>query len=236
MTRSSIASAGGSVVELALTIDRGEVLHFLGYPEAQHPPERIESLLDEALHDARHLASGRGVWVRLPGERAAELSLEPVDATGLVVGLVTIGDRLESRASELLANGDTTSALLLDAAGSAAVEEAADRLGAIIAGHPLEDESRLAEEQGKRAGHVSCRISPGYGRWPIQAQEHLFELLPHSALHVSLLRSMLMVPRKSISFAMWLGADARPIAGLSGCSRCELERCRYRRVSGTENR
>ena len=40
----------------------------------------------------------------------------------------------------------------------------------------------------------------------------------------------MMVPRKSISFAMWLGARERPAAGLAGCIRCTLEHCRYRRV------
>jgi len=207
-------------IPLTLTVERDDVLHFLGYPFAQEPAERIDSLLAKMLPEARQLVQARGGFVHLPVERAAEVGLEQIDAAGLAIGIVSIGDAIERRVAELLSEGATTEALLLDAAGSAAVEEAADRLSVVITGGHATD-----------ARHVSCRISPGYGRWPLRSQISLFKLLPHGEAGVSLLPSMLMVPRKSISFAMWLGADARPIAGLSGCARCELERCRYRRTA-----
>jgi hypothetical protein len=210
-------------IALPLTIEREEIIHFLGYPSGGRAPERIEALLARTLAEARGLARARGVFVPLPVERATEVGLERIDATGLVIGMVTVGDGIECRAAEALERGAATEGLLLDAAGSAAAEEAADRLGAIISG----DET--AEPR-----HVSCRVSPGYGRWPIEAQASLFERLPHEAIGLTLLPSMLMVPRKSISFAMWLGADARPIAGLAGCARCRLERCRYRREPMSE--
>lgn len=214
-----------SVVSLQVTIERDEVLHFLGYPEGQKPFGRIAGLLGETLREARRLVRPRGVFELLPVSRAADLGVEALDATRLVAGLVTIGDGIESRSTELLRAGAVTEALLLDAAGSAAAEEAADRLGALIAGNGAAGPPGSLSP----ASHLSCRISPGYGTWPITSQRALFELLPHEALGVELLPTMLMVPRKSISFAMWMGADARPIAGLSGCARCALEHCRYRR-------
>jgi len=217
----------GTVVSLPVTMERDAVLHFLGYPEGQKPFGRIASLLGDMLREARRLVRPRGVFELLPTDRAHDLDLEPVEATRLVAGIVTIGDGIESRSTELLRTGSVTEALLLDAAGSAAAEEAADRLGALIAGESGKESSASLS----RASHPSCRMSPGYGKWPITAQRALFDLLPHAAIVVELLPTMLMVPRKSISFAMWLGADARPIAGLSGCGRCELEHCRYRRVS-----
>lgn len=215
----------GPVVSLPVAVERDEVLHFLGYPEGQKPFGRIAGLLSETLREARRLVRPRGVFELLPTTRASELGLEALDATRLVAGLVTIGDGIESRSTELLRAGAVTEALLLDAAGSAAAEEAADRLGALIAG----DSHEKSSGELSRASHLSCRISPGYGKWPITAQRALFDLLPHKALGVELMPTMLMVPRKSISFAMWLGADERPITGLSGCARCELEDCRYRR-------
>lgn len=213
------------VVPLEVAIGREEVLHFLGYPEDRKPFGRIAGLLGDMIREARRLVRPRGVFEMLPVDRAAELGLEPVDAVRLIVGLVTIGGGLEARSTEMLRRGEVTEALLLDAAGSAAVEEAADRLGALIAG----DRGDELGDVGLRASHLSCRISPGYGRWPIASQRALFGILSHEILGVELLPTMLMTPRKSISFAMWLGADARPIAGLSGCTRCELESCRYRR-------
>ena len=174
---------------------------------------------------ARARAEAGGAWRSVPLEDCEELQLEPIPCEGLVIGLVTVGPTVETLASECLRAGDALGALLFDAAGSAAVEEAADRLGAAIgtdlAGGPAAG--------GWPAARLSCRVSPGYGRWRLSAQPALFARLPHAALGVELLPSFLMRPSKSISFAMWLGAGQRPLAGLSGCARCELEECRYRR-------
>jgi len=226
------------VVRLPVAIRDADVLHFLGYPEGHRPPIRTRRHIQGLLDEARSLSEGRGIYRHLPVAAAGEVGLESIPATGLVIGLVTVGSGIEMRATELADGGNPTAALILDAMGSAAVEEAADRLGAVItsrlgaaahapAASPGLDFSRDAD--GPVPG-PSCRISPGFGRWPLQAQAPLFERLPHTAVGVRLLPSLLMVPRKSISFAMWLGSVARPVAGLSGCDRCGLEHCRYRRA------
>lgn len=209
-------------IELAITIRHPDVLHFLGYPEGRAPGGQLAERLDALLTLARGIARPRGCYRTLPVEAAPDLRLEPMEAERLVIGLVTIGAGIEEQASHLARDGDTVGALLLDAIGSAAVEEAADRLGAVITG------AEVASDEDAPA--LSCRISPGYGRWPIEAQTALFDYLPHAALGVTLRPSLMMAPRKSISFAMWLGSDARPIAGLSGCDRCLLTTCRYRRT------
>lgn len=215
----------GKLTELPVSIRHEEVLHFLGYPEGQAPAERIERLMDDAICEARELVVPRGLFVRRPIEAAPEVGLVAIDASDLAIGLVTIGAELDGRVDELVASGAPTRALLLDAAGSAAVEEAADRLGALIAGESRGDAGVTP------AARVSCRVSPGYGTWSIESQAAIFRVLPHTRLGVALLPTMLMTPRKSISFAMWLGADRRPLSGLSGCARCGLEHCRYRRTN-----
>lgn len=225
-------------IDTALTLPREDVLHFLGYPEGREPQPRIAALLADCLHEARSLVQGRAVWTTLPVEEAAEVGLAPLPASGLVIGLVTAGAEIVAAASARMARGEATAALVLDACGSAAAEEAADRSSAAI----LASIGGLGGLGGlggptaaptDRAAAVSCRISPGYGNWPLAAQPALFARLPHAEIGVHLDPSLLMVPRKSISFALWLGADARPLAGLSGCARCELESCRYRRVTGS---
>jgi cobalamin-dependent methionine synthase I len=175
-----------------------------------------------------------------------------VAAEGLVIGLVTAGPAIESRASELLAKGELTRAVLLDAAGSAAAEAAADELGrrlsegAAAEADPTASANEAAAQDGERqlvdddAGRsprsergrdsrVSCRLSPGYGRWTLRWQRELFARLPHHELGVELNESCLMLPRKSVSFAMWLGARERIAQGIAGCSDCTLGQCRYRR-------
>jgi len=216
----------------AITLRRDDVLHFLGYPAGRQPAPGIERLLAAAIDEARSLSAPRAAWRRLAIDAAPAIELDPVPAEGLVVGLVTAGRAIEDRAAERLAAGDATGALLLDAAGSAAVEEAADRVSAAIVvelggGDP--GSAFRVDDRESGGGHVSCRISPGYGRWRLSAQRALFDRLPHRELGIELGQSLLMTPRKSVSFAMWVGADARPLSGLSGCARCELETCRYRR-------
>jgi hypothetical protein len=247
-------SARTHFVDSSLSVARADVLHFLGYPEGHEPRPRIADLLDECLAEARGLVRGRGVWTTLDPDEAPAIGLEPVAAKGLVIGLVTAGAAIVAAASARMERGDATGALLLDACGSAAAEEAADRISAAIvaalsAGAGSAGVAAIATGTANTANtadtadssavdaegpaRVSCRISPGYGGWQLASQEALFARLPHRAIGVRLEHSLLMVPRKSVSFAMWLGADARPLAGLSGCARCELESCRYRREPRT---
>jgi hypothetical protein len=221
--RAAASSAGSSVIvsSLRLSIRESDVLHFLGYPKGRRPARRLELLLMDVLHEARGLAAARGAFRTLPVSSAAEVGLETERADGLVLGLVTVGAGIEQRVTKLLGRGEASRALLLDAAGSAAVEEAAHRLSVRVVG-------------GKTSAgaDVACRISPGYGRWPLSAQRALFARLPHDVLGVSLNPSMMMIPRKSISFALWIGAPAAPRSGLSGCDTCGLPQCRYRRTAG----
>ncbi len=155
-----------------VALRREDVLHFLGYPDGREPAPALARLLDRAITEARRLARPRAAWRRLPIGEAPAVELDPLAAAGLVVGLVTAGRQIEELAAERLAAGDATSALLLDAAGSAAVEEAADRAGAAIVAELDGGDPLAALFAGDRAsgGHVSCRISPGYGRWALSAQ------------------------------------------------------------------
>lgn len=218
-----MSSGEGVPIALAAELRREEVLRFLGYPAGHRPAPRVEADLARALAAARSLVEARGVYRRLPAARAADAGLPPLGdsapADVLVLGLVTAGERLERRGAELARLGRSAEALLLDAAGSAAAEEAADRLCALVAGAALEPAS---------AERLSCRVSPGYGDWPLAAQRLLFGLLPHSEVGVELLPSLMMRPRKSVSFAMWLDAGGRPVPGLSGCGYCLLDRCAFR--------
>lgn len=223
MSSAASSSAGPPVIvsRLRLSIRESEVLHFLGYPKGRRPATRLEPLLKDVLREARSLAAACGGFRKLPVSSAGEVGLSAEHADGLVLGLVTAGGGIERRVTELLGRGEDSRALLLDAAGSAAAEEAANRLSAQVVGARTEGEL-----------DVGCRVSPGYGHWPLSAQEALFSFLPHEALGVSLNSSMMMVPRKSISFALWIGAESAPRSGLSGCLTCGLPHCRYRRSAG----
>jgi hypothetical protein len=212
-------SPPATIVDLPLALPRAPVLRFLGYPAGRQPAAATARRLGEALIEARGLARARGAWRAVSVSRAPEVGLEAIEAGGLVLGLATAGGRIETRAAKCVHDGDPLGALLFDAIGSAAAEEAADRLSAaVMAG------ARAAERMPAEA---SCRISPGYGRWALSAQRALVALLPD--IGVRLTPAQMLVPRKSTSFALWLDAKVPPRAGLSGCAVCGLQSCRYRR-------
>ena len=228
--------APSSVDDLPLLLPLAEVWRYLSYPEGQTPPERTEERIARELETARRWMRARGLYRVDPPEEAALIGLPPiVDAArddpldsrpaAVALGLVTIGPVLEEMVRHRLAADDALGALILDAIGSAAAEEAADRLCARVcaATAPSADDAEVGTFSG-------CRLSSGYGEWPIEAQRKVFARLPHDEIDVHLLSSMLMVPRKSISFALWLGADGRPRTDLGGCARCPNRTCRHRRA------
>jgi hypothetical protein len=204
-----------TALALGIELRREDVLHFLGYGGRGVPGPRIEEALGLAIEEARPLAVPRGVHGVHPPGCAGPLGLEIRPGGRLALGLVTIGDALERQVTSLLAQGEATRALLLDAAGSAAAEEAAATL-----------------ERRIRGGKPARRFSPGYGAWPITAQRALFELLPHEEIEVRLLPSCLMTPRKSVSFAVWLGEEDAAVGedacGPARCEICGLTSCAYR--------
>ena len=218
MTHAGLAPA------LPVGIQRLDVLHFLGYRGQGLPSARVAQALGEVMEQGRSRVTACGVHRTVRADEVASLGLAPIPRAALALGLVTIGPALEHEVSRLLARGETTRALLLDAVGSAAAEEAADLL-----------EGRMRERAvggSSRAGAASRRFSPGYGRWPLTAQPALFALLPHADIQVDLLPSCLMAPRKSVSFAVWLGPGDDPHAPEAcrtrRCAECDLTNCLYR--------
>lgn len=211
-----------------------ELTAFLDYPAGREAPARIRRLFPAIIEEAAGIVDARGIAGRFAPGDAIQLGLEPVEAESLVLGIVTIGPELEARVSALAKRGEVVRGVLLDAAGSAAVEQAADRLSeAVIATSGALCAGDLAALRGGHAGAIPCRWSPGYGSWPLTAQAAIFARLPHDALGVHLLPSMLMQPRKSISFAMWLGGGAEQNGATRGCARCPLDTCRYRKEERT---
>jgi len=208
-----------ALLSLEVPIARSELMRFAGYPEAHEPAQRLGTIADEVLAEARQLSCAQGCYRQLGTAQASLLGLAPIDAEALVIGLVTAGTAIERRAAALMASGDITRGLFMDAAGSAAAEDAANAISKVIVG-------------GCGTGAVAtacCRLSPGYGNWPLSAQPALFALLPHERVGISLTETHMMNPRKSISFAMWLGAKEPIAKGRSGCAACGMHHCRYRR-------
>lgn len=140
-------------------------------------------------------------------------------ATQVAVAVCTIGPALEERMTALFAEGDAARAMALEGAGVAAIRQVANAVGVSI-----------CDAATARGLKVGMRASPGQEGWPIQQQRVLFGLIPAQDIGVRLTSSCLMLPRKSVSFAIGLGLEMR--ADSVPCDFCsKRERCNWNRAT-----
>ncbi|MGV8039045.1 MAG: hypothetical protein AB2L07_02865 [Thermoanaerobaculaceae bacterium] len=199
---------------LAVDVPEDEVRRALGYGGHGRPSRAVAARLHALWPAAIGLLRPRGCCRPADAETARAAGL-PNPEGPAVLALCTIGPELEAESARRQADGATLDALVLDSIGSAAAEAAADALNAVVC-------ERLVPE----GLHAAPRESPGYGDWPVTCQRELLALLPAAELGVVLSPGLMMIPRKSVSFAVRL-VD-RPLAATSQCERCGLLRCRHR--------
>ncbi|MBM4319986.1 MAG: hypothetical protein FJ125_08485, partial [Deltaproteobacteria bacterium] len=224
----AVAAADGGAavtVELEPSVARDEVHRLLGYGRRGAPrSERVARRLDELWPEATALLRPRGAWRLVTGARAVASTGMPRSPAVLVgLGVCTIGAGLEQEATRRSVAGALLDALLLDAFGSAATEAAADAL------------NRLLCHEAHRLGlRAAARRSPGFGRWDVVCQARLLALLPAAELGLVLSPAGMMIPRKSVTFAVPLrfpraGAGAAGPASGGGrrrrCRRCAAAGC-----------
>lgn len=182
-----------------------------------------------AVEEARSLFVPRFVSATLPlgrtSENAVDLARAPLagrhlaralDGAAYVIAVIcTIGAAADDRVSALL-DADPLLALALDGLGSAACDCLAEDIRAEI-------EQRAARE-GNR---VTGRLSPGMIDWPLrEGQDELFALVDPAPIGVVRTPSGQMIPRKSLSFLVGVGAAVRRQAPCAACG--AGERCRFR--------
>lgn len=210
---------------LAVEVPEDEVRRALGYGGHGRPSRAVAARLHALWPEAIGLLRPRGCCRPADAEAARAAGLPGAEGPA-VLALCTIGPALEAESARRQAEGATLDALVLDSIGSAAAEAAADALNAVIC-------HRLAPE----GLHAAPRESPGYGAWPVTCQRELLALLPAAELGVSLSPGLMMIPRKSVSFAVRLTAHpARPDGLATACDRCGLVTCRHRRPPPTRSK
>lgn len=210
-------SETATALTLEIEVAPDEVRRYLGYPPGERGSARSEERLDALWPLAMSLAAPRGAYTLLDRESAVATGMpEPAELVGAAV--CTIGAALEEESARRAGAGEMLDALVLDAIGSAAAEAAADALNLELCS--------LAAARGLAAWP---RVSPGYGEWDTACQGALLATLPIAELGISLTSGSMMVPRKSVSFAVRLDA-ARPGSrhDAARCARCGRERCRHR--------
>ncbi len=136
-------------------------------------------------------------------------------ATSVVIVLCTIGDALERRVNEV-SSQDLILGLAMDGLGSAAVEMLANEC------------CNYFEKQAKALDQsTSIPLSPGMQGWTVEVgQPEIFAQLDSEQIEVSLTESMLMIPKKSLTFVLGMGEQILELG--TSCDYCSLrETCRY---------
>ena len=206
-----------AVVPLRVEVSRREALRFLGYPDGSVRSAGVAARLDALWDAAVAMLEPRGAY-RVVDAAAASRAGMPAPADQVGVAVCTIGPALEAEGARHTSAGRLVEALLVEAIGSAAAEAAADALNLELC--------HLALDLGLRA---APRVSPGYGAWDTAAQRELLALLPVERLGIALTEGGMMVPRKSVSFAVNLAVPtALQAEPGSPCRHCGLQRCRHR--------
>jgi hypothetical protein len=209
-------SEAGVVLHLRVRIPRGEVLRYMGYPRSKGPAPHVQRRLEELLETAPSLLDARGAFVLADRARAESTGM-PKPSELVAFGVCTIGPALEAEEDRLSNEQDVLGALIADAIGSASAEQAAELLHARVC--------RTARSLNLKAAQ---RLSPGYGRWNVAHQADLLAHLPISDVGVRLTDSSMMIPRKSVSFAVLLVSPQAKTPRVR-CAACDLAGCRYRR-------
>jgi len=177
---------------------------------------RLERAIDEAISRARELLRTAGVYVvgsgdDLPGSTVFE-GLERV-----AYCVCTIGPALEEEVTRLSGSDELLQAVVLDAAGSVAAEAVAEYM-----------DQRIQEEAEGLGLKTSCRASPGYGDWDVREQSKLFRIVPAERIGVTLSESSMMIPRKSVSFAIHIAERPERLRSENSCRNCDRMDCPYK--------
>lgn len=128
----------------------------------------------------------------------------------------TAGIAFEQFQQVLQQEADMVRIYIADALGSIIAEKAADCM-----------EVALSESICERGWKHTNRFSPGYCGWHVSEQQKLFPLFPVTEpCGIRLTESSLMLPIKSVSGVVGLGATVRKLAYT--CGLCTYDKC-YRR-------
>ncbi len=224
------------VTDFQLSLEVEHVLRGQGVDPTRARPELVARARD-VIDEARSLLAPVAMYTTLPVRdfQHQQIALEDgvllegplvaralAGATEVALVVCTIGPALDEQAHALFRAGDSVRGLTLDGAGNAAVGWLSQMVS--------ERMCDLASARGAKAG---MRASPGQEGWPIQQQRVLFDLLPTGDIGVRLTESCLMLPRKSISFAIGFGPDMR--ADAVACDFCsKREHCQWSRHGDAE--
>ncbi|NHJ04541.1 MAG: hypothetical protein EAX90_06945 [Candidatus Heimdallarchaeota archaeon] len=204
-----------------IKFDTWEIVKLLQKPNSsKKPSENLLKEIEDLYTEALSLINTKAIFEVFPSSELTPRHMFTLsDYT--ILAVCTLSDSIEKKISKLITNGELSKGVILDAIASHAAELLADELNKKII---LEYSPKF---KGKK---FTKRFSPGYCRWTIEdGQKLIFSRLPAEKIGVKLSSSLMMIPRKSVSFAINIGVKVEKELGEKDCDNCELFDCKFRR-------
>ncbi|NHJ49279.1 MAG: hypothetical protein FK733_15935 [Asgard group archaeon] len=213
------------LTEFDLSLSNSEIVKLLTSNKAKkksskEPSESLISDIEKMKDIANTLISPKAIFDFFDSTKLTPKFLFK-QSEQTILAVCTIGKELEKESERLMKNNSLFGGVILDAIASHAAEVLADKLNEFLIKKIEKDFQGLK---------YTNRFSPGYCKWTIEkGQETIFSLLPANEIGVRLSESYMMIPRKSISFAINIGSEVDTLLGIRECSTCNEINCAYRR-------
>jgi hypothetical protein len=146
------------------------------------------------------------------------ISTQLKNATSCAIFLCTAGSKIEQQSKKFSDNGDQLHSYIYDVLGSVVAEKARIKI-----------ELEIKSEVKRKGLLISDSFSPGYCDWNITDQRNLFSLLPKNFCGITLTKSHLMTPIKSVSGIIGIGKSLAQ-RGYQ-CNWCNDRNCLYGRIN-----
>jgi hypothetical protein len=137
------------------------------------------------------------------------------NSTHIAIFVATAGPEVEKMSKRLLSEGNLLEGVLVDILGSEIAEETARLIY-----------EKIGIEMSQKGMNITNRYSPGYCNWPVSDQQKLFSLLDRNTCGIQLTESSLMLPIKSVSGIIGVGALVKFQSYF--CDKCKVGSCIYR--------
>jgi hypothetical protein len=205
--------------ESDIEISVQDVVRYLGYQRRKRDiAPHIQNTIEQQITSAYSLIRPEGVYSLFGNTTFKEHPLFG-DAQKIALGICTIGQAFDNAVAMHFKNREYLEGLILDAAGTVALENVAELL-----------RREIKERTSEEGFVISRRFSPGEGDWGLDGQTLIFQYFSDENVGISLNESGMMHPRKSLSFAYTFVSGAREESRGEDCQCCSISpRCRYRK-------
>lgn len=216
-----------------LKINKKEVLRYLCC-NGEFKDKKLDELINSTIDDVRKIIKPKYVYnifkientedgVRILG---TNLKLKGEDikrhlslSKTCVLMAATLGHDLDRKIS-LYEKTNMTKAMIMDACGTATIEELCDNI------------ENYVKKQGKRNNlNITYRYSPGYGDLDLKVQKKILSIMQFEKnIGITLSHSDIMAPRKSVTAIIGFIPQNSRVKKRS-CSKCnKYNECIYRKL------